>query len=127
MNGLTMEILEGTYGVCRLNNTSAIPTWVSHSKFNSITLTEDELSIVCEMSHIPKDIVCEGDWKVLKVKGPLDFALTGILANISTILADSDISLFAISTYDTDYILVKNNDLDQSIEALTKHKHIIIV
>lgn len=68
---------------------------------------------------------CEKDWRVLKVEGPLDFSLIGILANISKVLADVKVSIFAISTYDTDYILLKNKDLGVAIEALEKNDYIV--
>lgn len=86
----------------------------------------DELSIVSELDGIPSDIKCEKDWRTLKVEGPLDFSLVGILAAISTILADDGISIFAISTYDTDYILVRHKDIDKAISALTKERYEII-
>lgn len=72
---------------------------------------------------IPRDIKCEKDWRALKVEGPLDFSLVGILAAISTILADYGISIFAISTYDTDYILVRHKDIEKAISALTRERY----
>ena len=83
----------------------------------SITKTDDELSIVCEEKYVPVDVIKETDWKCFKIEGPLDFALIGILSKLSTILADNGISIFAISTYDTDYILVKSDKLEKSIKV----------
>lgn len=123
---LTMKLLEEKYGVCRLDKTAAIPKWIENGGFFSITRTEDELSIVCSQDSIPKDVKCEGDWKVLKIEGPLDFSLIGILSSISAVLAEKEISIFAISTYDTDYILVKSKDIDKAIEALTKERYEVI-
>lgn len=126
MSGLTMKLEKDIFAVCRLHPSAAIPGWVNKTLFTSITRTEDELSIVCEMKQVPEEIQCEKDWRILKVVGPLDFALVGILANISRVLAEASISIFAISTYDTDYILVKEKDLDAAISALSLDNHIII-
>lgn len=124
---LTMKLLKEKYGVCRLDKTESIPEWSKNSSFFSITKSEDELSIVCFEDTIPGDVKCEKDWRVLKIEGPLDFSLVGILSSISTILAQNRISIFAISTFDTDYILVKNKDVDTAIEALIKEKYEVII
>lgn len=123
---LTMKLLSEKYGVCRLNKTELIPNWAKSSNFFSITKTEDELSIVCCEDIVPKEIKCEKDWRCLKIEGPLDFYLIGILSSISTLLAQNGISIFAISTFDTDYILVKNKDIDKAIETLVKEKYEVI-
>ena len=123
---LTMKLLKEKYGVCRLDKTELIPNWAQNGDFFSITRTSDELSIVCPEDNIPSGIKCEKDWRALKVEGTLDFSLVGILASISTILAQKGISIFAISTYDTDYILVKNKDIDNAIKSLSDEKYGII-
>lgn len=123
---LTLKLLKECYGVCRLDSTEIIPKWVKDSTFFSITKTSSELSIVCAEEYIPKEIKCEKDWRILKIQGPLDFSLIGILSSISTILAQKGISIFAISTYDTDYILVKSKDIDDAIEALTNEMYEVI-
>lgn len=123
---LTMKLLNDKYGVCRLDKSELIPGWAQNSDFFSITKTSDELSIVCSQDDIPDDIKCEKDWRMLKILGPLDFSLIGILSSISTILAQKGISIFAISTYDTDYILVKNKDIDNAIAALIAERYEII-
>ncbi|MBU3105593.1 ACT domain-containing protein [Clostridium gasigenes] len=123
---LTMKLLKEKYGVCRLDKANSIPNWAIEGEFYSITKTEDELSIVCLQESIPTDIKYEKDWKVLKVEGPLDFALVGILAGISSLMASKGISIFAISTYDTDYILIKEKDIDNAIELLLNDKYAVI-
>jgi hypothetical protein len=120
---MRMKLLSGKYGVCRLDKNELLPEWVKDSEFFSITKTCDELSVVCSQDSIPDDIKCEKDWGILKVEGPLDFSLVGILAAISTILAGSGISIFAVSTYDTDYILVKEKDIDNAINILTSNRY----
>lgn len=118
MRNLKMRRLEGTWSICRLHPDAAIPAWAVGKGFLSVTRTAEELSIVCRQAMVPAGIVCERDWRILKVEGQLDFALVGILASISTILADHGVSLFAVSTFNTDYILVKGADLDRAVQAL---------
>jgi hypothetical protein len=123
---LIMKLLKEKYGVCRLCKDESIPEWAKDGEFFSITRTCDELSIVCNQDNIPDNIKCEKEWRALKVEGPLDFSLIGILASISTILAQNKISIFAISTYDTDYILVKNGYVDNAIKSLIKEGYKVI-
>lgn len=122
---LQMKLLDGTFGVCRLKREDNIPSWCLQSKVYSITRTEDELSILCDLRFIPQEIKCEKPWKALKLEGPLDFSLIGILSRISGLLAKNSISIFAISTYDTDYILVKEKDIDNAIKVLSNEEYII--
>ena len=130
---LTMKLLKEIYSVCRLDKNDIIPSWIMNGEFFSITKTEDELSIVCSQENLPHNtqyellnIQCEKDWRILKVEGPLDFSLLGILASISSLMAQEQISIFALSTYDTDYILVKENDIDAAINALLKNNYDVI-
>jgi uncharacterized protein len=120
---LIMEVLKGKFGVCRLECNEEVPGWFLGSEFFSVTKTSEELSIVCSQHIIPHNVKCEKDWCILKVLGPLDFSLVGILASISNILAKNGISIFALSTYDTDYILVKEKDLDNSVAALSNENY----
>ena len=123
---LTLKLLKDKYSVCRLNKNDEIPKWIFDEEFFSITRTEDELSIVCLQDKIKEDIKCEKDWRVLKIEGPLDFSLIGILSKISTLMANNDISIFAISTYDTDYILIKEESINRAIEVLEKSNYSIV-
>jgi hypothetical protein len=123
---LTLKFLKEKYGVCRLDNTESIPGWAEKGGFFSATKTSDELSIVCCQENIPEYIKCERNWRILKVEGPLDFSLIGILSSISSILAKRGISIFAISTYDTDYILVGDGDVNDAVEALSEEKYNVI-
>jgi uncharacterized protein len=115
---LDFTVIDGIYGVCSLDKKEHIPDWAYESEFYTITKTPDELSIVCSQESIPSDTKCEKDWRILKVEGKLDFSLTGILASISNTLAKVKISIFTVSTYDTDYIFLKNNDFKEAISAL---------
>lgn len=105
--------------VCRLVSGAPIPLWATNDSFFSITKTDDELSIVCSENNVPKNIKSEKDWRAIKVEGPLDFSLTGILSSLVSPLAEAKISIFAISTYDTDYILVRDDNLKKAIKILS--------
>ena len=123
---MKFKLYSEKYAVCRLNCNEKIPTWINTEKFYSITKTEDELSIVCLDENISENIKCERDWRIFKILGPLDFSLVGILSKISTLLAENAISIFAISTYDTDYILVKGKDAEKTVRILTDNGHNVI-
>ena len=123
-NKLTLAILDGEYAVHRFSPEKDIPSSVLKNDFFSITKTDDELSIVCDAHLSVSSEKSESGWACIKVLGPLDFALTGILAKISNILAEAEISIFALSTYDTDYFLVKSNTLPAAKKALEKTDYI---
>ena len=124
---LTLQVLKEMYCVCKGLPSDLINDIMNKSNFFSFTKTSDELSVVCNQEVIPDYIgaVYEKDWKILKVIGPLDFALVGILSNLSYYLTQAGISIFVISTYDTDYVLVKDSDLKEAIHALEAGGHII--
>ncbi|MBP7176032.1 MAG: ACT domain-containing protein [Thermoclostridium sp.] len=123
MKGMTFLLLRGCYAICRLDSASPVPDWVKGDEFCSITKTSEELSVVCGEEHVPFGVKSETGWRILKIHGELDFALTGILAGISAILAHQGISIFALSTYNTDYVMVKEKDLKQAVTALQKAGH----
>ncbi len=124
---MLFKILENKYGVCRLHNTASIPEWIGTGEFISITRTEDELSMVCLEEGIPEEIPCERGWRILKIQGPLDFTMIGVLSEISMLLAKEEISIFVISTFDTDYILLKELNLGRAKEVLIAENHIVTV
>lgn len=115
---LTLRLLPGSFVVHRLHPDMAIPSAVLDSQPWFMAQTEDELSIVCHSDVFVQSEQSEPDWACFQVVGPLDFTLVGILARISDALARERISIFAISTFDTDYILVKNSDLDRALKVL---------
>lgn len=123
---LTLEVLSNQIGVCKLDAQATVPIWAYQGEFFSITKTTEELSIVCSEENIPKDVLCERGWRAFKVQGTLDFGLVGILAKITAALAKAGLGIFAISTYNTDYILVKAKDLEYAIIALRNDGHEII-
>lgn len=123
---LTLKLLKGSFGVCRLKPDDSIPDWALKGAFHSITYTEDELSIVCETAWIPNTVQCEKTWRIFKIQGPLDFALIGILAQIGQLMAEHQISIFALSTFDTDYILVKQDKVAQAVAALKQSDYEVL-
>ncbi len=115
---LQLEVCEGLYTIHRFSQDHQIPTRVFESSFYSVTRTPDELSIVCSSSVPLTSKNAETDWSCLRVLGPLDFSATGVLADLSAVLAKAGISLFAVSTFDTDYLLVKASHLGLAEKAL---------
>lgn len=115
---LTIHILPGLMGICRLTPESPTPEWARPNELLAFTRTKDEFSIVCAEEQIPENVTAERGWRALKVAGPLDFSLVGVMASLVVPLAEVKVSIFAISTFDTDYILVKEFDLDRACQAL---------
>jgi hypothetical protein len=126
MSTLTLKLLEETFAIHSLASDIDIPKAVFDAPIFFIAKTYEETSIVLPQAiNISSDEV-EKDWQALEVVGPLDFTLTGILSKISTILADEKISIFAISTFDTDYILVKSKNVSLATAALISNDYQII-
>jgi len=116
---LNLTLLRRRFAVCRLDPSSDTPSWASKdSDFFSITKTTDELSVLCTEDNVPSSVKAEKGWQCLKVEGPLDFGLTGILSSLSKPLAEAKIPIFAVSTYDTDYLFIKEENVRKSIELL---------
>jgi uncharacterized protein len=127
MKTLTLEILAGHYAIHRLPPNSSIPDWALNATgFSSITRTSDELSIVCEsIITDTQDVGQDAGWACLKLIGPFAFDLTGILTSVLNPLRDAEIGIFAISTFDTDYVLVKLEHLERAVLTLENAGHII--
>ena len=117
---LVLSVLSETFTIHKLSPDLSIPEEILKSNNYSVTKTDNELSVVCSELIEVKSLQSSKGWKCIKVKGPLDFNLTGILAGISDILAQANISIFAISTFDTDYILVRSKDLSSARNKLRK-------
>ncbi len=124
-NQLTLSVLPDMLAICRLAPSTQPPLWALTGPFVALTRTVDELSIVCPQANVPDDVRCERGWRAFKVAGPLDFALTGTLASLATPLAQAGISIFAVSTFDTDYLLVKSDVLAEAIVVLTDAGHVV--
>ncbi|MBI3556784.1 MAG: ACT domain-containing protein [Deltaproteobacteria bacterium] len=120
---LKLVVIPGLYAVCRLAPESAIPTWALQGGFFSVSGTADELSVVCVQDQVPAGVQCEQGWSLIKVQGPMDFGLTGILAALAGPLAQAAISIFAVSTFETDYLLVKAENLEKARTILVAAGH----
>jgi len=116
---LTLSVLPEKLGICHLDKNSDIPDWAEKISFCSITRTKDELSIVCPQDKIPAGVLVEKNWRAFKVEGPLGFELTGIVSSLSAPLAEEEISIFYISTYETDYLLVEEKNLAKAKKILS--------
>lgn len=123
---LSLSVLRDRYAICRLNPEDKTPAWAERGEFWSVTRTGEEMSVVCAEVGIPETVKSDKGWRCLKVHGPLDFSLTGILVSLARPMAEAGISIFALSTYDTDYILVKEEQLDRALAVLTENGHKVI-
>lgn len=123
---LNFNLLEKRYSIYKFESGSVLPDWINSSHFYSITSTDDELSVVAlQTDFVNEGIACNRDWRILKITGHLDLSLTGIIADITDILKEKKVTIFIISTYNTDYILVKQSKLDIAINALKEKGHTI--
>jgi hypothetical protein len=120
--GLNLTVLPDRMSVCRLAPGAPLPDWAGGT-LTALTRTPDELSIVCAEQRVPDGVRAENGWRALKVAGPLDFGLTGVLAALAGPLAAAKISIFALSTFDTDYLLVKETALTAATQALRRAGH----
>ena len=118
-----ISVLKEDYKVCRLNAFDGIPEWVLETPLSSITRTAEELSIVCPTQVAPDKLKCEQEWKCLKIHGPLGFDEVGIISSLTKVLADAKISVFVLSTFDTDYILVKRMNIQKATKVLSDQGH----
>lgn len=124
MREITLRVLPDIYSVVKLDQDVVFP---QTSGIVFYARTEDEISLVCLENDVPDDVIArEDDWRILKINGILDFTLVGILASIAGILAEQGISIFAVSTFNTDYILVKGERLDDTVRALCDKGYEII-
>lgn len=115
---IPMKLLPDRLAVSRLAADAPFPEWARPGDLLAMVRTKDELSVVCNERYVPPEIKTERGWRAFQVQGPLDFSLVGVLASISASLAQAGVSIFAVSTFDTDYILVKEKLLRRAVEAL---------
>ena len=123
--GLTISTLPDRLAVCRLPPGDPVPEWAFSGWFCSVTRTQDELSVVCAEGIVPERMSCERGWRCLRVQGPIAFSEIGVLSSLVTPLAEVGISIFVISTYDTDYVLVKQDALSSAQDVLVSHGHVV--
>jgi hypothetical protein len=115
---LTLITLADKFAVCKLDPQAPIPPWAALGSLVSITRTIDELSVVCPQNLVPGDVTCEPDWRCVRVAGTIDFALIGVIASLVHPLATAGVSVFVLSTFNTDYLLVRSNDWERAVKVL---------
>lgn len=120
---LRLQTLKERLAVCRIEPRAEFPGWVWGASFFSLTRTAEELSIVCPEQCVPAGVACEGGWRALKLEGPFDFGEVGVMVSVAEPLAEAGISIFTISTYDTDYVLVKEEQLERAASTLRERGH----
>lgn len=121
----TLQVLSERLAVCRLAPEAAVPAWAWTGPVACVARTAGELSIVCAEAAVPAGVAAERGWRALGVAGPLDFGLTGVLAALAAPLAEAGIPLFALSTYDTDYLLVRAEALAEACRVLRAAGHTV--
>jgi hypothetical protein len=127
---MKLSLLPPTFAICRLDPLDAIPVWALTGSFFTITRTDEELSIVCEEAVIDPEhgfthIKIEPGWRCLKLHGPIPFETTGVIASLTKPLAEAGISVSPIATYDTDYLFVKSDRLQDAVAALRAAGHVV--
>jgi hypothetical protein len=123
---LKFHQLPGEYAVIRQDSDSPVPAWATNGDFLSITRTLNELSIVCPADHVPKELATGLRWICLKLEGPFPFSQTGVLLGFIEPLSSNAVPIFAISTYDTDYILIPQEHIDRALILLREAGHELI-
>ena len=123
---MNLIVHDGLFAICRLDPGDDVPSWSSESPFLSVTRSSDELSIVCSQYVIPHTIRCSGNWRLLRIEGVLDLQLTGVLSNLLTPLAVAGVTVFVLSTFNTDYVMVPEQMFDRACEVLKAEGHLIV-
>jgi hypothetical protein len=122
---VTLNVVAGIFAVCRLEADAPIPPWAIECEFFSITRTGEELSIVIPEDTVPDGVVAERGWGCLRAAGNVPFSTIGVLASLTATLAASGVSVFALSTFNTDYLLMKQSEMSTALAALRKGGHVI--
>lgn len=125
VRSLRIRLLPDAVCVCRLAADAQVPQWALSSPVFSITRAADELSVLCRAECVPAGVQAQGPWRVFQLEGPIPFTETGVLARILNPLAERKIGIFAISTFDTDYILVAATHVESAVSALRAAGHAI--
>ena len=120
---MTLTLTPEPLAVCRLAPEAPVQAWMWAGPLASVTRTATELSVVCAQEAVPEGVRAETGWRAMSVDGPLDFALTGVLASLAAPLAEAGVPIFVVSTFDTDWLLVKGDWLEDALAALRAKGH----
>jgi uncharacterized protein len=118
-----LHLLPGRMAICRLDPEEEWPPWAGSTVLSSVTRTQAEMTVVCQEENVPAGITCNESWRCLQIGGVLDFCETGILSSLTAPLAAESIPVYALSTYSTDLILIKEEDLSRAVPALSRAGH----
>lgn len=121
---MELKRIDGAFSVCKVRNIDSIDL---SQEFCFVGKTDEEISVVCKTEAAPLDVIEKEDgWRAFRIEGVLDFSLIGILAKISTILAQNQIGIFVVSTYNTDYVLVKEENFDRALQLLQNEGYVVV-
>tara|TARA_B100000029_G_scaffold100353_1_gene90574 strand:+ start:706 stop:1098 length:393 start_codon:yes stop_codon:yes gene_type:complete len=126
VNNYTFKLLPGQYAMCKFASIEEAQKARAVDAFFSLTVGDDEISVICLRERAQNAMKTESGWRVLQMVGQLNFTTVGIMASVTKALADNDVSLTAISTYDTDYFMVKEASIEKASEALRQAGHIVL-
>jgi hypothetical protein len=126
MPGHTLHLLPGRFAICRLDPAAPVPAWAEGGALNSATRTPDELSVICSDEQVPPGTASERGWRGIQVEGPFDFETIGVLASLAAPLAEAGVPILCLSTYDTDYLLVREEHLGRAAGALAGAGHRVV-
>lgn len=119
---MELKVIEQEFSICKIHDMAQVN---ENDRYFFVGRTDEELSLVCSTKYVPEDtLACEHGWRAFRIQGVLEFSLVGILAKISGTLADNQIGLFAVSTYNTDYILVKQENLNRALDVLREEDYV---
>lgn len=122
---LVLQLIPGEFAIARLAPDAPVPAWADSRVFGAVTRTADELSILCPAAQVPSDVKHERGWAMLQLQGPFAFTLTGILSSVLAPLAAAKVGILATSTFDTDYVFVKQVQVDDAIRTLESAGHTV--
>jgi hypothetical protein len=123
---LNLKVLGETMAICRLEPNAPLPEWACEGDLYSFTRSSEELSIICPAAVIPTGVKAESGWRAIKVVGPMDFSLVGVLSSLLEPLATANISILSLSTYDTDYLFVRAEVFQPALQVLQAAGHQLI-
>ena len=123
---LQLSVFPNQYAICKLSDSRDIPAWNPGLDLLGVIYSKDEITIICEESYVPSNAMVEYGWRLLEVVGSLDFNLVGILAGLTSALAKVNVSVFVLSTYRTDFMMVKEQDLTDAINGLTAEGYRVV-
>lgn len=125
MKQLSLSLLPHKYAVCQFHPDKHIPYWALMGDFVSLTRTNEELSIICQQSNVPAEVEAERGWCCIQVQGAFDFSVVGVHASLAIPLAEANISVLSVATYATDYLLVKEENVERALQVLEQAGHVI--